>query len=95
MFAHTILKFDDQKIRSILEKKMIFCNKFAKVRCSIIVVSYTCDEVDLYQFHYMKKLEVYLGDLILKHVMCKILMRGPHNLSTYAKVIKNNRGPSC
>ncbi len=35
----------------------------------------------------------YLGDLILKHVMC--VMRESRNLSTYVKVTKNGRESSC
>ncbi len=52
---------------------MIFCNKFAKIRCFMIVIFCTCDSVDSYQFCYMNILEVfffYFGDLILEHVMC-------------------------
>jgi hypothetical protein len=67
MFTHTILEFGDQKKP---KKKMIFCNKFEEIRCFMIVIPCTCDKVDLYQFCYMNRLEVYLENLILKHVMC-------------------------
>ncbi len=51
----------------------IFWDKVAKIRCSMILISCTCDRVNLHQFCYMNILEgliFYLGDLILKHVMC-------------------------
>jgi hypothetical protein len=38
---------------------MIFYNKFAKTRCFMIVMSYTCDKVNSYQLCYMNKLEIF------------------------------------
>jgi hypothetical protein len=37
-----------KKFRNIPKKIMIFCDKFVKTRCSMIVISYTCDKVNSY-----------------------------------------------
>ncbi len=48
-----------KKIRNIPKKKMIFYIKFMETKCFMIVISYTCDKVNSYQFYYMNILEVF------------------------------------
>jgi hypothetical protein len=49
MFTPTILEFSDEKqIKNIPKKIMIFCDKFTKIRCFMIVIFCTCDRVNLY-----------------------------------------------
>jgi hypothetical protein len=55
IFTPMVLEFNDKiKIENMPKKVMVFCHKFAKRRCFIIVISCTCDKVLLYQFCYMK-----------------------------------------
>ncbi len=48
-----------KKMRNMLKKIMISCNKFVGTRCFMIVISYVCDTVNSYQFCYMNRLEVF------------------------------------
>jgi hypothetical protein len=51
MFAPTILEFsddDDDDDIYIPKKRMIFCDKFVSTKCSMLVISCTCDKVNSY-----------------------------------------------
>ncbi len=49
MFVPMISEFsDEKKFRNTPKKIMIFCDKFEETRCSMIVISHTCDRVNSY-----------------------------------------------
>jgi hypothetical protein len=96
MFAPTILEFNDKiKIENMPQKIMIFCHKFMERRCLMIVISYTCDRVTLYQFHYMSSILFRKFNLKTCNNVCKVLMKGSHNLSIDVNVTNIVEGPSC
>ncbi len=45
--------------RNIPKRKVIFCDKFVETRCSMIIISCTCDSVNSYQFCYMNIFQNY------------------------------------
>jgi hypothetical protein len=73
-FALTILEFNDKKvIKNIPKKIVIFCNKSTKTKSFMIVIFYTRVTRSIHinlLYEHIKGLLFYLGDLILKHVMC-------------------------
>jgi hypothetical protein len=69
-----------------------------KINCSMIVIFYTHDKVNLYKFCYMKNLRflILFGRFNFEACnVCKVLMRGSHNLSSDVKMTKNIRRPNC
>ncbi len=87
-----------QKIKNEPPKKMIFYYKILEWRCLTIVISWTCDKVNLNQSNMWIDWRSFIlfgkFNLITCNV-CKALIKGCHNLSIDVKVAKNVGGPNC
>jgi hypothetical protein len=93
MCAPIILEFNDKiKIRTMAKKIMVFCCKFAKRRCPMIIYP-----------TYMKKV-IHIDNVIWTNCrsyvliwrfnfeacyVCKVLLKGPHNISIDVNTTKS------